>query len=146
MSDHEEQVGCVINGDNYGNNACIQINLKQKDNYLMRDFHAATVENKLEIANKIEDVRYREFAKRVLYNEYPEALTKKELILRDKRVAENHLTLDEKPWVTIPAAMQVVDDLRANENEDENIDLHKLQEIDEYLCEMQSKFEGYLKK
>ena len=73
-------------------------------------------------------------------------MTKKELILRDKRVAENHLTLDEKPWVTIPAAMQVVDDLRANENEDENIDLHKLQEIDEYLCEMQSKFEGYLKK
>ena len=118
----------------------------QKDNYLMRDFHAATVENKLDIANKIEDVRYREFAKRVLYNEYPEALTKKELILRDKRVAENHLTLDEKPWVTIPAAMQVVDDLRANENEDENIDLHKLQEIDEYLCEMQSKFEGFLKK
>ena len=73
-------------------------------------------------------------------------MTKKELILRDKRVAENHLTLDEKPWVIIPAAMQVVDDLRANENEDENIDLHKLQEIDEYLCEMQSKFEGYLKK
>ena len=66
-----------------------------KDNYLMQEFHAAKSEDKFDIAEKITDHRYKEFAKRVMFNEYPEFLPKKELTKRNKVVAENHLTLEE---------------------------------------------------
>ena len=74
-------------------------------------------------------------------------MPKQEIISRDKKIAENHLTLEEKPWITIPQAMKYVDDLREAEHEgEEEIDLVKLQEIDEYLLEMQENFETTLKK
>ena len=65
-------------------------------------------------------------------------------MIREKIIAENHLTLDKTPWITIPQAMQAIDDLR--EQEEEEIDLVKLDEIDEYLTEMQEKFENIIKK
>ncbi len=40
--------------------------------------------------------------------------------------------------------MQAIDDLR--EQEEEETDFEKLDEIDEYLTEMQEKFENVLKK
>lgn len=116
----------------------------QKDNYLMQEFHAAVPKKKFEIANKIEDIRFNEFAKRVLFEEFPDFLPKKEYDKREKIIAENHLTLDKTPWITIPQAMQAIDDLR--EQEEEEIDLVKLDEIDEYLTEMQEKFENIIKK
>ena len=113
-----------------------------KDTYLMNDFHAAETEKKYDIANKISDVRYKEFAKRVLYNEFPDALPQNELLSRDKVVAENNLSMENKPWVTIPQAMQAIDDLR----EDETSDLNKLEEIDEYIQKMAENFENILRK
>ena len=110
----------------------------------MQEFHAAVPEKKFEIANKIEDIRFNEFAKRVLFEEFPDFLPKKEYDKREKIIAENHLTLDKTPWITIPQAMQAIDDLR--EQEEEEIDLVKLDEIDEYLTEMQEKFENIIKK
>ena len=109
-----------------------------KDNYLMQEFHAAKSEDKFDIAEKITDHRYKEFAKRVMFNEYPEFLPKKELTKRNKVVAENHLTLEERPWCTIPQAMQAIDDLREEEKE---VDLDRLEEIDEFIIEMKEKFE-----
>ena len=113
-----------------------------KDTYLMKDFHAAETEKKYDIANKISDIRYKEFAKRVLYNEFPDALPQNELLSRDKMVAENNLSMEDKPWVTIPQAMQAIDDLR----EDETSDLNKLEEIDEYIQKMAENFENILRK
>ena len=73
-----------------------------------------------------------------MFNEYPEFLPKKELTKRNKVVAENHLTLEERPWCTIPQAMQAIDDLREEEKE---VDLDRLEEIDEFIIEMKEKFE-----
>ena len=55
-----------------------------KDNYLMKDFHAAAWEKKYDIAEKISDIRIKEFAKRVIYNEKPEILPKNELSRRNR--------------------------------------------------------------
>ncbi len=107
-----------------------------KDNYLMSDFHAAEWEKKYEIAEKISDVRYREFAKRVIYNEKPEHLPKKEVKKRDKMIAEKILTTEKCKWNTIPAAYQEIDDLRENEDEDE-LDMERINEIDEYIQELE---------
>ncbi len=107
-----------------------------KDNYLMSDFHAAEWEKKYEIAEKISDVRYREFAKRVIYNEKPEHLPKKEVKKRDKMIAEKILTTEKCKWNTIPAAYQEIDDLRENEDEDE-LDMERINEIDDYIQELE---------
>ena len=114
-----------------------------KDNYLMSDFHAAEAEKKFEIANKITDIRCKEFALRVMYNEYPEFLPKKEIQKRDTIVAKNHLTLEEKPWCTIPKAMSAIDDLRENDDE---ISLDRLEEKDNYVQELSRVFESRVKE
>ena len=118
-----------------------------KDNYLMMDFHAATPDKKYEIAQKITDVRAQEFAKRVMYNEYPEYLPKNELKKRDKIVAENNLTIEERPWCTIPKAMQAIDDLREEMDtvgEGSELYLDRLEEIDGFIQELKEKLEKNL--
>ena len=112
-----------------------------KDNYLMGDFHAAEWDKKYDIAEKISDVRIKEFAKRVMYNENPDFLPKNELKQRDKTIAENILSMDKCPWNTIPEAMKEIDDLRENSDE---LDLNRLQEIDEYVQELEEYHKGKL--
>ena len=68
-------------------------------------------------------------------------ILKKEVIKRNRLIAENHLTLDEKPWCTIPQAMLAIDNLRENE---EDVDLERLDEIDEFLQENEANFKNYL--
>lgn len=105
-----------------------------KDNYLMKDFHAATWDKKYDIAEKISDVRIKEFAKRVIYSEMPEALPKNELSRRDREIAERVLSMEKCKWNTIAEAQKEIDDLREKENE---YDLDRLQEIDEYISELE---------
>ena len=105
-----------------------------KDNYLMQDFQAAEWEKRYDIALKITDNRIKEFAKRVIYNEKPELLPKNELKKRDQDVASKLLTMDKVPWNTIPDAMKEIDDLRETEGDH---DIEILQEIDEYIQELQ---------
>ena len=109
-----------------------------KDNYLMKDFHAALPEKKYEIVEKIGDLRCKEFAKRVMYNQFPEFLPKNELKKRDLIVAKNHLTLEDRPWCTIPQAQNAIDDLRETE---EDVNLKRLDEIDGYIQSLVEKFE-----
>ena len=99
----------------------------------MSDFHAAEWEKKYEIAEKISDIRSREFAKRVIYNEKPEYLPKKEIRRREKEIAEKILSMDKCTWNTIPAAMNEIDNLRES---DEEIDMNRLEEIDAYIQEL----------
>ncbi len=112
-----------------------------KDNYLMSDFHAAEWEKKYEIAEKITDIRSKEFAKRVIYNEKPEYLPKKEIQRRDKEVAEKILSMDKCTWNTIPAVMTEIDDLRESDDE---IDMNRLEEIDTYIQELYEYHRGKL--
>ena len=112
-----------------------------KDKYLMNEFHAASPDKKYEIAEKISDLRIKEFAIRIIFSEFEDCMPKKEVIKRNRLIAENHLTLDEKPWCTIPQAMLAIDNLRENE---EDVDLERLDEIDEFLQENEANFKKYL--
>jgi exonuclease I len=105
-----------------------------KDNYLMKDFHAAAWDKKYDIAEKISDMRIKEFAKRVIYNEKPEILPKNELARRDREVAERVLSMDKCKWNTIAEAQKEIDDLREKEDQ---YDLDRLQEIDDYIQELE---------
>ena len=113
----------------------------KKDKYLMNEFHAASPDKKYEIAEKISDLRIKEFAIRIIFSEFEDCMPKKEVIKRNRLIAENHLTLDEKPWCTIPQAMLAIDNLRENE---EDVDLERLDEIDEFLQEKEANFKKYL--
>ena len=107
----------------------------------MKDFHAAAWDNKYDIAEKISDMRIKEFAKRVIYNENPDYLPKNELKQRDKDVAEKILSMDKCSWNTIPDAMKEIDDLREKGDE---MDLNRLEEIDEYIQELEEYHKGKL--
>ena len=100
----------------------------------MSDFHAAKWDKKYDIAEKISDMRFKEFAKRGIYNEKPEILPKNELSRRDREVAERVLSMDNCKWNTIAEAQKEIDDLREKEDQ---YDLDRLQEIDEYIQELE---------
>ena len=68
-------------------------------------------------------------------------MPKKEAIKRNQIIAANHLTLDEKPWCTIPQAMLAIDNIRENE---EDVDFERLEEIDNFLQENESIMKNYL--
>ena len=108
-----------------------------KDNYLMKDFHAAEDDKKYEISQKITDVRIKEFAKRVLYNNNPELLPKKILKDHTHAIADKLLTTDKCAWKTIPDAMAEIDNLRADEERD---DLELIDQYDAYIQELWDKF------
>ena len=103
----------------------------------MKDFHAAEDDKKYEISQKITDVRIKEFAKRVLYNNNPELLPKKILKDHTHAIADKLLTTDKCAWKTIPDAMAEIDNLRADEERD---DLELIDQYDAYIQELWDKF------
>ncbi len=112
-----------------------------KDSYLMNDFHAAEWDKKYDIAEKITDIRIKEFAKRVIYNESPDHLPKNEKKKRDADIAKKVLSMDKCSWNTIPEAFKEIDDLR---DSDDKYDQERLEEIDEYIQELKAKLENDL--
>ena len=73
---------------------------------------------KAKIYNNFEDNVLKHFARLLIYEEQPDALTKDELSSVEKEIAEKLLTTDQKPWITLPDAMKKIDDLRAEETTD----------------------------
>ena len=108
-----------------------------KDNYIMKEFHAAEKEKKYDISKKITDIRIKEFAKRVIYNTSPEQLPKNVIKEHEKDIAEKLLNNEKCVWKTIPDAMAEIDNLRADEERD---DLELINEYDEYIQELWEKY------
>ncbi len=110
-----------------------------KDNYIMKEFHAAEKEKKYDISKKITDIRIKEFAKRVIYNTSPEQLPKNVIKEHEKDIAEKLLNNEKCVWKTIPDAMAEIDNLRADEERD---DLELINEYDEYIQELWEKYKN----
>jgi len=107
-----------------------------KDSYLAVDFHAAMPEKKYDFIAKVSDSRMKEFMKRVMFEEYSEHLPKNIRDEKNREIAKKILSMEKEKWLTVADAMSNIDDLR----EKEEIDMDKLQEIDQYIQELQDRF------
>ncbi len=117
---------------------------KSKDQNIMREFQE--IENwkeKYNLISKIEDTRFVYFGKRLIYQNDPESLPKKEYEEIHTDIAKKILNPEETRFTTLPMAEKLVDDIRAEKNiSDEKLDY--MNEIDLYLKEMRQTYEKAL--
>ena len=103
---------------------------------VMNEFHKVDWSEKLKVAEKFKDERYKYFAELYLYNENPTALPEALYKKIHKSIADKILSTDEQKYQTIPNAMKEVDDARAKyENDKEKLKI--LEEINAYIINME---------
>ena len=85
------------------------------DQKLMAQFHEIDWPDRVEVANRIEDVRIQDFAWRLIYFEEPGVLPENrraelDAWLNGRVIADQHAV----PWMTVQKALQEANDLLAN--------------------------------
>ena len=84
-----------------------------RDQYLLEDFHLAMPEEKLGIVRQMTDERFRSFARRIIYENFPEQMNEGEVEEFQKRIHERINESDDVPWTTLDQAISECDNLFA---------------------------------
>jgi len=115
-----------------------------EDQNTMKEFQAVDDwKNKYKIISKIQDSRFIYLGKRLIYQNDPESLPKKEYEEIHSDIAKKILNSEETRFTTIPMAEKLIDDIRAEKNiSDEKLDY--MNEIDQYLKQMRQTYEKAL--
>jgi exodeoxyribonuclease-1 len=80
-----------------------------RERYLMEDFHSAANEEKISIAEQFSDERFRAFAKRIIFENFPEQLTASEVDEFKQKITERISDEDDVPWTTKQKAIEQCD-------------------------------------
>ena len=110
------------------------------DNKIMPEFHKADWKDKFSILQKFKDERMQYFGKKILYEENPQSLPKKEYDTVHKEIASRILSTNEEKWNTIPRTYNEIDTLRNKFKEDKN-KLKALEDINSYIEEMEKMYQ-----
>ena len=81
------------------------------DMSVARRFHEASPAGKLALMPEMEDNRMQYFAEQIVYSNWPDALPSAALKRLDEYCAWRLRTGDDVPWVTIPKALNRIDEL-----------------------------------
>ena len=95
----------------------------------MEQFHDAPWSERYALCDQLEDERFAELGRRLIYLEEPDALPDADRTRFDRWVADRMLTEEDVPWTTIRKALQEIDDLRRQSPED----VARLEEIRDFL-------------
>ena len=110
------------------------------DNKIMPEFHKADWKDKFFVLQRFKDERMQYFGKKILYEESPHSLPKKEYDFLHKEIASRILSTNEENWNTIPRTYNEIDTLR-NKFRDDQDKLKALQDINSYIEEMEKNFQ-----
>ena len=112
----------------------------KEDNAIMPAFHKADWKEKFLVLQKFKDERLRYFAKKILYEENPEALPQDEYKSIHKEIASRVLSTNKEKWNTIPRTYSEIDTLR-NKFKDDKDKLAMLNEINLFIEEMEKMYQ-----
>ena len=114
---------------------------KPEDQKKMEEFHKISdwVERN-KIVDQFYDKRFLYLGKRLIYQNQPDALLKKEYKEIHEDIAKKILSVDEDRFQTIPMSEKLCDDMR-NENNISKEKLEYINEIDEYLHQQRKIYE-----
>ena len=110
------------------------IKMSKDDRVIFYQFQKGSWEEKAKLYNSFQDNVLKHFSRLLIFEENSDSLSKEELTLVKKEIAEKLLTTDQKPWITIPDAMKKIDDLRAEENTDKKF----LNDYDLFIQDLES--------
>ncbi len=108
-----------------------------EDNKIMPEFHKADWKEKFLVLQKFKDERMQYFGKKILYEESPQSLPKKDYEAMHKEIASRILSTNQEKWNTIPRTYSEIDTLRNKFKEDKE-KLKALEDINSYIEEMES--------
>ena len=110
------------------------IKMSKDDRTIFYKFQKGDWNEKAKTYSDFQDNVLKHFGRLLIFEENPDSLSKEELILVKKEIAEKLLTTEQKPWITIPDAMKKIDDLRAEENTDKKF----LNDYDLFVQDLES--------
>ena len=81
-------------------------------------FHQAAPENKLQVVRTLDDARLRCLGERLIYEEWPATLPLDVHARLEAELRDRHLTQTERPWTTVSAALEAIDELLPSADDD----------------------------
>ena len=117
-----------------------------RDKPVMKDFqNSNSWEEKYTIISHLTDPRFIFFGKRLIYQNAPHLLPKKELYEIEDDIAHKVLSLEETRWTTIPMAEQLIDNMREQKNLTEE-ELNYINEVNAHIKDLRNYWEPILNR
>ena len=109
---------------------------------VMEEFHLASWEDKIKVANKFKDERNYYFSERLIYEENPSLLPKTIYNNIHKSIAKQIFSSNDEQWNTIPKAYKEIDDLRDKYEEEKDKDtLDNLNNLNNLIEAIEKKYQ-----
>ena len=116
--------------------------IPNKDTALFKTWHSSSWEDKLRMLDKFTDKRCSWFGQKIIYQEAPHVLPPDLYKNIKSEIARRILSKNREKWQTIGMAYQEIDTLRDQaSNRDDEEELKKLDEINEFIMSIEKKYE-----
>ncbi len=113
-----------------------------KDTALFKTWHSSSWEDKLRLLDKFQDKRCAWFGQKIIYQEAPHVLPPDLYKNIKSELARRILSKNREKWQTIGMAYTEIDTLRDQaSNRDDEEELKKLDEINEFIMSIEKKYE-----
>ena len=113
-----------------------------KDTALFKTWHSSSWEDKLRLLDKFQDKRCTWFGQKIIYQEAPHILPLDLYKNIKSEIARRILSKNREKWQTIAMAYTEIDTLRDQaSNRDDEEELKKLDEINEFIMSIEKKYE-----
>ncbi len=113
-----------------------------KDTALFKTWHSSSWEDKLRLLDKFQDKRCAWFGQKIIYQEAPHVLPSDLYKNIKSEIARRILSKNREKWQTIAMAYTEIDTLRDQaSNRDDDEELKKLDEINEFIMSIEKKYE-----
>ena len=116
--------------------------IPNKDTQLFKTWHSSSWEDKLRMLDKFQDKRCSWFGQKIIYQEAPHILPPDLYKNIKSEIARRILSKNREKWQTVGMAYQEIDTLRDQaSNRDDEEELKKLDEINEFIMSIEKKYE-----
>jgi exodeoxyribonuclease I len=116
--------------------------IPNKDTALFKTWHSSSWEDKLRQLDKFQDKRCSWFGQKIIYQEAPQVLPPDLYKNIKSEIARRILSQNKEKWQTIGMAYNEIDILRDQaSNRDDEEELKKLDEINEFIMSIEKKYE-----
>ena len=116
--------------------------IPNKDTALFKTWHSSSWEDKLRLLDKFQDKRCSWFGQKIIYQEAPQILPPDLYKNIKSEIARRILSKNKEKWQTIGMAYNEIDTLRNQaDDRDDELELKKLDEINEFIMSIEKKYE-----
>ena len=116
--------------------------IPNKDIALFKTWHSSSWEDKLRLLDKFQDKRCSWFGQKIIYQEAPQILPPDLYKNIKSEIARRILSKNKEKWQTVNMAYTEIDYLRDQaSNRDDEEELKKLDEINEFIMSIEKKYE-----